>query len=194
MEAAVCGQKMAKIADLACIWWIIMAWNGCEVVQYWQLCLELPNGPQVSIGDDVAVSNTNEKSDLEIENERLVTQFCLDWAKKDVNLLADYLADDVVYQMFEGRPDIIGREAFIKELGGFLAGLKEVEWEMIRTYAIGDMVINDRIDHFVGEDESRSMHFAIAGFFLVRDGKIAIWKDYSLPGGISQVGGSYMGG
>ncbi len=51
------------------------------------------------------------KSELETENERLVTQFCLDWAKRDVNLLADYLADDVEYQMFEGRPDIIGRDA-----------------------------------------------------------------------------------
>ena len=36
-------------------------------------------------------------SELEIENERIVTQFCLDWATRDVNLLADYLADDVVY-------------------------------------------------------------------------------------------------
>jgi limonene-1,2-epoxide hydrolase len=129
------------------------------------------------------------KSELETENERLVTQFCLDWAKRDINLLADYLADDVVYQMFEGRPDIVGRDAFIKELGSFLANLKEVEWEILRTYSIGELVINDRIDHFVGEDEKRSMHFSIAGYFLVRDGKIAIWKDYSLPGGITQVGG-----
>ena len=85
-------------------------------------------------------------SELEIENERLVTQFCLDWAKRDVNLLADYLADDIVYQMFEGRPDIIGREAFINELGGFLTNLKEVEWEIVRSHTIGNLVINDRID------------------------------------------------
>jgi len=148
----------------------------------------------ISVRGEDAVSETQAQSELEIENERIVTQFCLDWAKKDVNLLADYLADDVVYQMFEGRPDIIGREAFIKELGGFLENLKEVEWEIVRTYAIGELVINDRIDHFVGEDEKRSMHFSIAGFFLVRDGKIKVWKDYSLPGGISQVGGTFTGG
>jgi limonene-1,2-epoxide hydrolase len=46
----------------------------------------------------------------------------------------------------------------------------------------------------VGEDEKRSMHFSIAGYFLVRDGKIKVWKDYSLPGGISQVGGAFTGG
>ena len=77
-------------------------------------------------------------SELEIENERIVTQFCLDWATRDVNLLADYLADDVVYQMFEGQPDIIGKQAFIQALSGFLAKLKEVEWEIIRTHTIGN--------------------------------------------------------
>jgi len=148
----------------------------------------------MSAGGDNAVNETTAQSELEIENERIVTQFCLDWATRDVNLLADYLADDIQYQMFEGRPDIMGREAFIKELGPFLANLKEVEWEILRSSTIGELVINDRIDHFVGDDEKRSMHFAIAGFFVVRDGKIKIWKDYALPGGISQVGGAFTGG
>lgn len=140
------------------------------------------------------MNETQAQSALEIENERIVTQFCLDWATKDVDLLADYLAEDIQYQMFEGRPDIIGRGAFVKELGPFLANLKEVEWEILRSHTIGELVINDRIDHFVGDDEKRSMHFAIAGFFLVRDGKIKVWKDYALPGGISQVGGAFTGG
>lgn len=135
--------------------------------------------------------NKPAKSELEIENERIVTQFCLDWSKRDVHLLAEYLSDDIVYQMFEGNPDIIGKDKFIKTLDGFLKNLKEVEWEILRTYSIGEMVINDRIDHFIGEDESKSMHFAIAGWFVVRDGKIRIWRDYSLPGGISQVGGAF---
>ena len=39
------------------------------------------------------MSEAQQKTDLEIENERIVTQFCLDWAKKDVNLLAEYLAE-----------------------------------------------------------------------------------------------------
>jgi limonene-1,2-epoxide hydrolase len=146
-----------------------------------------------SLGMEGAGMDGNEpvKSELEIENERIVTQFCLDWAKRDVRLLAEYLSDDIVYQMFEGNPDIIGKEKFIKTLDGFLKSMKEVEWEILRTYSIGELVINDRIDHFIGEDEAKSMHFAIAGWFVVRDGKIKIWRDYSLPGGISQVGGAF---
>jgi limonene-1,2-epoxide hydrolase len=128
------------------------------------------------------------KSELEIANETLVNNFCADWAKKDIDLLADYLADDVVYQMFEGRPDIIGKAEFKKTLGGFLKSLVEVDWIMVRSYAIGPIVINERIDHFIAENEKRSMHFAIAGYFLVKDNKIQVWKDFSMPGGISQVG------
>ena len=123
------------------------------------------------------MSNASEQ-----ENERIVTQFCLDWAKQDVKLLAGYLADDIEYQMYEGRPDIVGREQFIAELGGFLSGLKEVKWEILRSHAIGELVINERVDHFIAEDESKSFHLPIAGVFLVRDGKIKMWKDYSYTG------------
>ncbi len=121
------------------------------------------------------------KTELEIENERIVTRFCLDWAKQDAHLLAEYLADDIVYQMYEGNPDIIGKEKFIETMDGFLKGLKEVEWEILRTYSVGELVINDRVDHFIAEDEANSFHLPIAGWFLVRDGKIKIWRDYSLP-------------
>jgi limonene-1,2-epoxide hydrolase len=133
-------------------------------------------------------------SELEQENERIVTQFCKDWENRDAVALAEYLSEDVVYQMFEGNPDIIGKDQFISTLEKFLKSMKEVDWEITRSYAVGELVINERIDHFVGEDESKSMHFGIAGFFLVRDGKIKLWRDYSMPGGINQVGGSFSGG
>ena len=111
-----------------------------------------------------------------------------------VNVLADYVSVYIVYMLFEGLPDLFGLEAFVKELCGFLENMNVVECEILGIHTIGELVINDRIDHFVGEDEKRSMHFAIAGFFLVRDGKIKVWKDYALPGGISQVGGAITGG
>ena len=128
------------------------------------------------------------KTELELANENLVNHFCADWSSRDVNVLASYLADDLVYQMFEGRPDIIGREEFIKQLGPFLKNLEAVHWEILQSYVIGPLVINERLDHFIAASEDRSMHFQIAGHFLVRDGKIQIWKDYGYPGGVSQVG------
>ncbi len=128
------------------------------------------------------------KTELEIANEKLVNDFCADWSTRDVSRLATYLADDLVYQMFEGRPDIIGREEFVNQLGPFLENLESVNWEIVQSHVVGPLVINERIDHFIASSEDRSMHFQIAGYFLVRDGKIQIWKDYGYPGGISQVG------
>jgi len=128
------------------------------------------------------------QTEQEKANVELVNRFCADWSKKDATLLTEYLADDIVYQMFEGQPDIVGKEAFIKALDGFLKGLVEVDWEMVRSYAIGDMVMNERVDHFVAETEDRSMHFDIIGIFRVRDGKISVWRDFGLPGGKTVVG------
>lgn len=130
------------------------------------------------------------QTEQEKANVELVNRFCADWAKKDARLLTEYLADDIVYQMFEGQPDIVGKEAFIKTLDGFLKAMVEVDWQMVRSYAIGDMVMNERVDHFVAATEDRSMHFDIIGIFRIRDGKISVWRDFGLPGGQAIVGAS----
>ena len=123
------------------------------------------------------------RSPLEAANEALVTQFCLDWAYRDIEKLIPYLADNLVYQMFEKRPDLIGLAEFRKEVGPFLNDLARVEWEILRTFSIGQVVINERVDHFIAKPGGRSMHFPIAGLFVVKDNKIVLWRDYSLPGG-----------
>ena len=50
--------------------------------------------------------------------------------------------------------------------------------------AIGDLVINERIDHFIQAEGSKrpDNHFHIAGVFIVRAGKIVYWKDWRMPG------------
>lgn len=120
-------------------------------------------------------------SEIEKKNEELVTQFCLDWAHRDAEMLTEYLAEDIEYQMYEGRPDIIGHDQFRAELGEWLTGLKEVKWEILRSEAIGELVINERVDHFISDDPNKTFRLPIAGVFLVRDGKIKMWKDYSMP-------------
>ena len=126
---------------------------------------------------------TTAQTPLETANAALVTNFCLDWALRDVEKLVPYLADNLIYQMFEKRPDLIGVEEFRREVGPFLKDLARVEWEILRTFTIGQVVINERVDHFVAKPGGRSMHFPIVGLFVVKDGKIELWRDYSLPGG-----------
>jgi limonene-1,2-epoxide hydrolase len=144
-------------------------------------CAALPSSTDVS-------PNKRPMTELEQNNIQLVTQFCDDWSSMDTEHLASYLADDIVYQMSEGRPDVIGRQAFVKLMKPFMSSMNSVEWVTRYSEAIGPLVINERLDHFNAKNEKRSMHFEIAGFFLIKEGKISVWKDYSLPGGISKFG------
>lgn len=152
--------------------WLMMAAGSAAAG-----CASLGSAPQAAT-----------QTPLERQNEALVNAFCAEWATRDVEKLLAYLSDDVTYQMFEGRPDIVGHAAFRKELGGFLKNLREVRWDILRSHAIGPIVLNERIDYFISDNEKRNMTFQVAGYFLVRDGKIHEWRDFSIPGGITRVG------
>jgi len=113
-------------------------------------------------------------------NEALVNRFCSDWSRRDAQLLAGYFAEKFEYMMYEGGPVITSHEAFVKQMTPFLTKLKAVDWVVVRSHAMGPMVINERIDHFYAQDSKHDHHPRIAGLFIVRNGKIAIWRDYNL--------------
>lgn len=115
----------------------------------------------------------------ETANEALVTRFCADWAKRDAELLAGYFTDPFEYMIYEGGPVIRSREEFVRRLGPYLAGLREVDWEILRSHAMGPMVVNERIDHFYAPEGGKDHHPRIVGLFIVRDGRIAVWRDYN---------------
>lgn len=119
-------------------------------------------------------------TDAEIANEQLVNRFCADWARRDATLLAGYFSEPFEYMMYEGGPLITSREAFVKQMDPFLKKLKAVDWVVLRSHVMGPMVINERIDHFYAHDSKHDHHPRIAGMFIVRDGKIAIWRDYNM--------------
>jgi len=115
-----------------------------------------------------AEGSADEPSSIERENEKLDT-------------IVDYFDDKIVYQMFEGMPDIKGKEAFIKRIEPFFANIERIQWDIVRSHAIGNLVINERVDHFYRKDDKPDMHFPVAGFFVVKNGKIHLWRDYSMP-------------
>ena len=119
-------------------------------------------------------------NEAEKANEDLVNRFCRDWSRQDAAVLADYFAEPFEYMMYEGGPLITTREAFVGQLGPFLKKLKAVDWVVTRSHAMGPMVINERIDHFYAHDSKYDHHPHIAGLFIVRNGKIAIWRDYNM--------------
>ena len=121
---------------------------------------------------------------LEAANETLVTNFIRDYATRDVEVLAGYLADDIIYQISETQGEIHGIEAYKKRNAATFAGLEKIDWQILRSFAIGQLVINDRIDEFFPKPGSRvpRMRFRVSGYFLVVDNKIKVWRDFGYPG------------
>jgi limonene-1,2-epoxide hydrolase len=125
-----------------------------------------------------------EQAALEAANAALISNFVKDYATRDADVLAKYVADDVIYQITTGIPEIVGKEAFHKHNANMFKGLDKVEWVNLRQFAIGQVVINDRIDEFYPYAGSKipRMRFRVAGYFLVEDNKIKVWRDFPYPG------------
>lgn len=134
-------------------------------------------GPRLELGEA-------EQAALEKANDALVANFVRDYATRDADVLSRYVADDIVYQITSGMPEVVGIEAFRKHNDNMFKGLDKVEWLNLRQFAIGQIVINDRIDEFYPYPGSRipRMRFRVAGYFLIEDNKIKVWRDFPYPG------------
>lgn len=129
-------------------------------------------------------------TELEADNENLVNDFCRDWSLRDANALEKYLAPDLTYQITPGQPLITSFAQFRDQMGPFMQRMESIDWEIIRSHAIGPLVLNERIDFFKAPADSKapSMRFHVAGHFLIEDGHIKVWKDWPMPGAKQVVG------
>jgi limonene-1,2-epoxide hydrolase len=132
------------------------------------------NGGAIVINKDIEA--------LEQQNIALVTDFCKAWESADVSRLLEFIDDRIFYQMWDADDAIKvdGKDAFRQVVGGFLASMNTVEFEISRTQCMGKIVINQRTDRFMGD--GGDMLFTVTGMFVVEDGKIVYWKDYLFPG------------
>lgn len=95
---------------------------------------------------------------------------------KDVDAALELLADEVSYENMPMDP-IVGKETIGAVLGSFLEPASSVEWRVLREFAVGRVVVNERLDRFqIGDGW---LELPIAGFFEVTDdGRIGLWRDY----------------
>ena len=124
-------------------------------------------------------ANAATLSEVERANEKVVNDFCAAWSTLDADELGRYLADDATFRAVESSPRVEGREAIIGGFRSFLSSARSARIEMLRSTVIGATVLNERIDHFDTGDDQLSFH--ISGVFLVVDGKIQEWQDYTWP-------------
>jgi len=85
------------------------------------------------------------------------------------------LTDDVEYHNIPLEP-VHGPAAVRDTIEALLASGSDADWVVHREVEQGDTVMNERTDKFLQGD--RWLELPVAGVFVVRDGKIAIWHDY----------------
>lgn len=90
------------------------------------------------------------------------------------------LADDVLYDNVPF-PDIIGRDkvrAFHRDFG--IGTRFMVDWTVTRMAAVGNVVLNERIDVFIHQNGGR-ITLPVMGTLTVENGIITVWRDYFDP-------------
>lgn len=110
---------------------------------------------------------------------QLVHDFITHIERGDMEAAYAMLSDDVEYDNVPVRK-VFGRDAVRASLDPFRARYDEVVWEVLHQVANGDLtngvVMNERIDRVRKGDDWAEI--ALAGLFVVRDGKITLWRDY----------------
>lgn len=117
--------------------------------------------------------------------EEVVTAFLAKWGPPYSVMrqtFEEYLADDCIWEN-SGLPTCDGKEACLQFLDGFCqqTGTDSIEVEVLGLAASGSSVLTERIDTFKTADGEVIAPLPLSGTLVVRDGKIAAWRDYFDP-------------
>ena len=105
-----------------------------------------------------------------------VREFCAAWKGRDIDELMGWFVPDAVYHNIP-MPAAEGTEAIRGVLEMFVPMASAIEFEIRHLVADGNVVLTERVDHFVVND--RAVDLPVMGVFeLTSDGKIAAWRDY----------------
>jgi len=112
---------------------------------------------------------------MSAENEKLVTDFCVSWSRKNVEEILSYLTDDCFYHNIPMEP-CVGKAAIRGFIEPFLKDAESAIFEIKHTTSAGNVVMNERVDRFVLGP--KKIELPVAGVFEVHNGKISAWRDY----------------
>jgi limonene-1,2-epoxide hydrolase len=105
----------------------------------------------------------------------VVTSFCAAWSKLDIDEMMGYFREDAVYHNIPVDP-VVGRDNIREMIVGFTAGWERIEFEVRNVVAHGDVVLTERVDHFVSPE--RRVSLPVMGTFELDSGLIKAWRDY----------------
>ena len=112
-----------------------------------------------------------------MSNADVVTKFVglFDQPGVTAEQVRPFFTDDAVYYNIPMQP-ISGGDTIAATLGGMSSQMQAAGWEVIHQVAEGDVVMNERVDRFTAGGKTIAVR--VCGVFVLRDGKIAEWRDY----------------
>ena len=119
-----------------------------------------------------------ELTPAEEANVKIVNDFCAAWSTLDLARVTALMSDDSVYRMTETTPPVTGHAALIAQMQPWVDTSDAIEFRVVETFAKGPLVVNHRVDSF--ESTTRPLTWEGVGVFLVQDGKIKEWFDYTI--------------
>jgi limonene-1,2-epoxide hydrolase len=108
--------------------------------------------------------------------EKVVTEFCNAWPRKNIDELLGFFTDDAVYHNIPLEP-AKGKAAIRGVINTFLPMAKSLHFKVLHTASNGNVVFNERVDVF-DLGNSKTIHLPVAGVFEVTGNKISAWRDY----------------
>jgi limonene-1,2-epoxide hydrolase len=95
--------------------------------------------------------------------------------RADPEEFASYFNEDATWWNSPWQP-IKGRDAIRDALRRGAERMAALPWEIRHIVADGDVVLTERVDHFLAGNNRISV--PCMGAFELRDGKISAWRDY----------------
>jgi limonene-1,2-epoxide hydrolase len=108
--------------------------------------------------------------------DTVVTEFCALWSTPDIDRIVEWFTEDAVYHNIP-MPPAQGHDAILELIAGFMGAFDGIDFNVHRQIAQGDVVMNERTDVMRRKDGGE-IALPVMGVFEVRDGKIAVWRDY----------------
>jgi limonene-1,2-epoxide hydrolase len=109
------------------------------------------------------------------QNSEIIREFIQVWSELDTDKLVSYFTSDGVYHNMPMGP-VAGQDNLRKFIGEFLSAWTATDWELLNLVESGDIVIAERMDRTQVGD--KRVDLPCCGVFEMRDGKIAVWRDY----------------
>ena len=117
---------------------------------------------------------------MSTDAEKVVTEFCNAWPRKNVDELLGFFTDDAVYHNIPLEP-AKGKAAIKAVINTLvLRMVKSLHFKVLHSAGNGNVVFNERVDVFDLEN-GKTISLPVAGVFEVTGSKISAWRDYFDP-------------